>query len=76
MICSQDDEQGAGARPRLHRLDGEAPPRFAEQGRETERQCSASSYAKPLRALILGLMRPAKEQPGVAAVIRSVFVAQ
>jgi hypothetical protein len=76
MVCSHDDEEGAGPRSRLHRLDGEAPPRFAEQWRETERQCSASRYAEPLRAVILGLMRPAKEPPGVDAVIRSVFVAQ
>jgi hypothetical protein len=76
VVRSQDDEEGAGPGRRLHRLDGEAPPRFAEQWRETERQCSTSRYAEPLRAVILGLMLPAKEQPGVDAVIRSVFVAQ
>ena len=75
MVCSHDYEEGAGPRRRLHRHDGEAPPRFAEHGRSVSRLGSASRYAEPLRAVILGLMRPAKEQPGVDAVIRSVFVA-
>jgi hypothetical protein len=76
MVCSQPDEEGVRPRRRRHRLDGEAPPCFAQQWRETKRQCSARSYAEPLRAVILGLMLPAKEQSGIDAVIRSVFVAQ
>ena len=68
--------QGSSGAGWSSRARPEAPPRFAEPGRETERQCSASRYAEPFRAVILGLMLPAKEQPGVDAVIRSVFVAQ
>jgi hypothetical protein len=76
VVGSQDDEEGARLWRRVDRLDGEAPSLLAEQGRETERECSASRCREPLRAMNLGSMVPAEEQPGINAVIRSVFVAQ
>jgi hypothetical protein len=75
-IRPQDHQQHVRLRGRFDALDSETPARAAEDRREAERQRAPGGSTEPFRPPIIQWVAPAKEPPGVDAVLISTLVAQ